>query len=271
MSTFPILCGSAAAYPSRVGQAVHNAAYRHLGLSYTYVAFGVQAPPEAVANAMRTLGIRGLAITMPYKESIIPFLDRIDPIANEIGAVNTILNDDGQLVGHNADWLGATRALESHSAALKGCRAYIAGAGGAARAVAFGLKQREANVTVFNRSPERGERLATELGIQWGGSLEQLGPECELLVHATPAGHFKHPDLCVVPSQVFSSQPLVMDVVAEPIETPLLREASQVGCHTIPGYHMRLHQAAAQFELYTGREPPLDVMKSELLQAMDLR
>ncbi len=265
----PILCGSIALHPSQVGQAIHNAMYEHLGLPYAYVAFGVVDSGAAVA-AMRALGIRGFGVTMPHKVSIMAFLDRIDPVAAEIGAVNTVVNDDGALTGYNVDWLGAMLAIEEKGVTIDGNRAFVVGAGGAARAVAFGLKKRGASVTIFNRTPERARELAESLGVGFGGDLSALSAEYDILVHATAAGYTSQPGVCIIPEHILQPGKTVMDVVAEPLPTPLQVAAQSAGCTVIPGYRMRLHQAAAQFEMYTGRAPPLEVMEGVLLEAMGL-
>jgi shikimate dehydrogenase len=269
MRSYPILCGSIASHPSKVGQAIHNAIYKHLNLEYCYVAFGVDDSGAAVA-AMRALGIRGFGVTMPHKVTVMPYLDRIDPVAAEIGAVNTIVNDDGVLTGYNVDWLGAMRAIEETGVSIEGKRAFVVGAGGAARAIAFGLKKRGASVTIFNRTPERARALAESLDVQFGGDLNALSVEYDILVHTTSAGYVSQPGLCIIPDEILRSGKVVMDVVAEPLPTPLQVKARSIGCTVIPGYRMRLHQAAAQFEMYTGHAPPLDVMEDALLEAMGL-
>jgi shikimate dehydrogenase len=270
MPSFPMLCGSIASHPSRVGQAVHNAVFKHLKLEFSYVAFGIDDVAGAVA-AMRSLGIRGYGVTMPHKVTIMEFLDQIDPVAQEVGAVNTVVNDNGVLTGYNLDWLGAVLALEEQGINLAGKKAFVIGAGGAARAVAFGLKKRGAEVSLFNRTDQRARELAIELGVQCGGDLNALSSDYDLLVHTTSAGYVSQPGVCVVPEHILRPGKIIMDVVAEPLETPLLQKANSSGCITIPGYRMRLHQAAAQFELYTGQKPPLEVMERVLLEAMGLK
>lgn len=269
MRSHPILCGSIASHPSKVGQAIHNAMYEHLGLEYRYVAFGVE-DSGAAAAAMRALGIRGFGVTMPHKVTIMPYLDRIDPVAAEIGAVNTIVNDDGLLTGYNVDWLGAMRAIEEQGIRIEGQRAFVVGAGGAARAIAFGLKKRGASVSIFNRTPERARELAESLGVRFGGDLGALTADYEILVHTTSAGYVSQPGLCIIPEAILSPGKVVMDVVAEPLPTPLQQKARSAACTVILGYRMRLHQAAAQFEMYTGHAPPLEVMEMVLLEAMGL-
>jgi shikimate dehydrogenase len=270
MPSFPILCGSIASHPSRVGQAVHNAMFKHLKLEFAYVAFGIDDVAGAVA-AMRSLGIRGYGVTMPHKVTIMEFLDSIDPIAQEVGAVNTVVNDNGVLTGYNLDWLGAVLALEEQGIDLAGKKAFVIGAGGAARAVAFGLKKRGAAVSLFNRTVDRARVLAIELGVQLGGDLNALSSDYDLLVHTTSAGYVSQPEVCIVPENILLPGKIIMDVVAEPLETPLLVLARAKSCTVIPGYRMRLHQAAAQFELYTGQQPPLEVMERVLLEAMGLK
>jgi shikimate dehydrogenase len=270
MPSFPMLCGSIASHPSRVGQAVHNAVFKHLELEFSYVAFGIDDVAGAVA-AMRSLGIRGYGVTMPHKVTIMEHLDHLDPIAQEVGAVNTVVNDNGVLTGYNLDWLGAVLALEERGINLTGKKVFVIGAGGAARAVAFGLKKRGAEVSIFNRTVDRARELATELGVQFGGDLNALSSDYDVLVHTTSAGYVSQPGICIVPENILLPGRIVMDVVAEPLSTPLLQKANSSGCMTIPGYRMRLHQAAAQFELYTGQKPPLEVMEKALLEAMGLK
>jgi shikimate dehydrogenase len=265
-----MLCGSIASHPSRVGQAVHNAVFKHLKLEFCYVAFGIDDVAGAVA-AMRSLGIRGYGVTMPHKVTIMEHLDSIDPIAQEVGAVNTVVNDNGMLTGYNLDWLGAVLALEEQGVNLAGKRAFVIGAGGAARAVAFGLKKRGAVVSIFNRTVGFARALAKDLGVQYGGDLSALSSDYDVLVHATSAGYVSQPGLCVVPESILLPGKIVMDVVAEPLETALLVLARAKSCSVIPGYRMRLHQAAAQFELYTGQKPPLEIMETVLLEAMGLK
>lgn len=267
-SSFPILCGSIAGRPGRFGVAMHNAAFQSMGLPFAYVAFGSDDTAGAVA-AMRTLGIRGLGVTMPHKLRILPLLDRLDDTARAIGAVNTVVNDDGVLTGYNVDWLGAVRAFEEVTP-LAGRRVAVVGAGGGARSIVFGLRRAGADVTVFNRTRETGEALALALDVRFGGppdALASSGP-FELLAHATSVG-FHAPDDMLVPAAALVPGLLVFDAVPQPIHTRLLREAAARGLAVIPGVRMQLHQAAAQFELYTGRTPDLGILEAALKRAMD--
>jgi shikimate dehydrogenase len=261
MSTsLPTLCGSMAAHPYRMAVEVHNAAYRALGIDYTFVYFGITNPEEGV-KAIRALGIRGMNVSMPFKSAVVPFLDKLDSAAAAIGAVNTIDNKDGILTGYNTDFIGAMRALQEVTD-IPGKRVALLGAGGAARAIGYGLVTAGAEVNVYNRSIGKAERLAEDLGLKVGGTLEQFSEigGFDILVNSTSVG-FNAPDESPVYKKTLGSIPVVMDAVFIPVKTRLLQEAEIAGCTTIPGVRMLLHQACGQVELYTGHDAPLEVME----------
>jgi shikimate dehydrogenase len=266
-SSNPVLCGSIASHPGSFGVAMHNAAYRALALNYVYVAFGSEDTAGAMA-AMRALGIRGLGLTMPHKVQVIPHLDALDDEARAIGAVNTVVNENGRLTGHNVDWIGAVRAF-TEVLPLPGSRAAVVGAGGGARAIVYGLIREGAAVTVFNRSRAAGEAVARDLGASYAGPAEALGAEhgFDLIAHVTPVG-LDDPAYTLVPEAALRPPVVVFDAVTRPVQTRLLRQAAAHGCRTIPGVRMQLHQAAAQFRLYTGAEPDLAAMEDALNAAM---
>lgn len=263
----PILCGSIAGRPGRFGVAMHTAAFRALGLDWNYVAFGTEDTEGAVA-AMRTLGIRGLGVTMPHKLRILPLLDAVTDDARAIGAVNTVVNDDGRLTGHNVDWIGALAAVREKIEPA-GIDAAVIGAGGGARSVAWGLLRAGARVTIFNRDLAKGREMADALAASFGGPPDALANALPfaLIVHATPVG-FHDPDAMLPLAAALRPGTVVFDAVPIPVETRLLREAAAAGCATIAGVRMQLHQAARQFALYTGREPDLAVMERALLETM---
>lgn len=261
--SIPVLCGSIMGSPFPLGVKIHNAAYQALGLDYTFVCFGVE-DPELAVQAIRTLGIRGMNVSMPYKQAVIPFLDELDEAARAIGAVNTINNLDGKLTGYNTDYLGAVRALEEKTS-LKGKSVAILGAGGAARAIVYGMKEKGAMVTIFNRSKERGEALSRDFGVNFGGTLDDFSAEnFSILINATSAG-FRDPQ--TNPAEgMLASHLLVMDIAFIPAETKLIVDAKATGCETVNGTRMLVHQACGQIELYTGvNQAPFDVMESVLL------
>lgn len=242
---------------------MHLAGYRALGLDFTYVPFAV-TDLEGATRGMRALGIRGLGVSMPYKQAIIPLLDALDPVAARIGAVNTIVNDDGRLTGYNTDWIGAVRALEE-ARPLAGARVLVLGAGGAARAIAFGLAERGAAVTIANRDVEKARQLAAAVGGRAtaldGGA---LSPDHDVLVNATSLGMADVDPRSPIPEDAIRGDLLVMDIVYKPMLTELVSAARRRGATAIHGGRMLLHQAAEQLRLYTGREPPLAAMDDAL-------
>jgi shikimate dehydrogenase len=247
---------------------MHNAGYKVAGLPFTYVAFAIEDTREAVL-AMRYLGIRGLGVSMPHKIRVMPYLDALDETARDVGAVNTVVNDEGRLTGYNTDWTGAVGALEERTD-LAGKRAVVVGAGGAARAVVYGLLRRGCQVALYNRTASRGQALAETLGARFGGDLGDLGRAegYDILVNATSVG-FHAPDASLIPTSILAEGKVVLDVVFIPPESRLVQEARARGCVVIPGTRMLVHQAAYQFQLYTGVEAPFGVMEEALLETIE--
>ena len=239
--------------------AMHNAAFADSGIDAAYLAFDVQ--PDRLGDALagaRALGMRQLAVSLPHKQAALAHLDEIDACARTIGAINTVTLRDGRLVGTNTDWIGAVRALERNRE-LAGARAIVLGAGGTARALVYGLVERGARVTVLNRTPERARALADELGAASAGPLGDLAQTPhDVLVNTTSVG--LRSDDSPVPAANLVADSLVMDAVYDHEETRLLREARARGARTVAGKWMLVYQAAEQFEEWTGREAPLDVM-----------
>jgi shikimate dehydrogenase len=238
--------------------AMHNAAYAALGLDAVFVAFDVA--PERLGAALagaRALGIRQLAVSLPHKEAVLAHLDEVDETARRIGAVNTVTLREGRLVGSNTDWIGLARALE-RATELAGRRAVVLGAGGTARAAVFALRERGARVTVLNRTPQRAEALARELGAERAGALGELaGLEWDVLVNTTSVG--LRGDVSPVPAAALRAG-VVFDAVYDPPETRLLRDASACGARTVGGKWMLVEQAVEQIRLWTGKEAPAAVM-----------
>lgn len=240
--------------------AMHNAAFEALGIDAAYLAFDV-APrdlSDAIAGA-RALGIRQLAVSIPHKVDVMPLLDEVEDTARRIGAVNTVTRRDGRLIGSNTDWLGAVQALERETQ-LVGKRAVVLGAGGAARAVVYGLLERRAEVVVLNRSVDRAEALVRDLGAGSAGALSDLGDTPhDVLINTTSVG--LRSDLSPALPQAIHSGAVVMDAVYDPPVTALLRDAAARGAPTVSGKWMLVYQAAQQIELWTGRAAPIDVME----------
>ncbi len=246
---------------------MHEAGYRALGLAFTYVPFEVRDLAGAVTG-LRALGIRGVGVSQPFKQQVIPLLDALDPVAHRIGAVNTIVNDEGRLTGHNTDWIGAVRALEEVRS-LTGARVLLLGAGGAARAIAFGLSERGARTTLANRDAAKAESLAADVGAEPApfAEVERAG-DYDIVINATSVGQSDVGPGSPIPEAALSVGQLVMDIVYKPPETRLIEAAKRRGAVAVRGVRMLLHQAAAQFELYTGRSPPLSAMDDALRELL---
>lgn len=264
-----ILCGSLSRLASPLGRSMHEAGYRALGLPFTYVPFEVRDLGGAIAG-MRALGIRGFGVSQPFKQEVMPLLDRLDPVAEHIGAVNTIVNDDSRLVGHSTDWIGAVRALEE-SSSLGGARVLLVGAGGAARAIAFGLRERGAQTTIANRDAKRADRLASEVAARHARFDEvSRADKYDIVINATSMGQSDVGEESPIPEEAMRAGQVVMDIVYKPVRTRLVEAARRRGATVINGGRMLLHQACAQFELYTGRPAPLDEMNDALDRAVRL-
>lgn len=253
--------------------AIHNAAFRRLALNYVYLAWRVESIGDAI-KGLRALGnFRGASVTIPHKVSAVPFLDEIEPTARQIGAINTIVLEQGRLVGFNTDATGALRALREGGATLAGQRIVMMGSGGSARAIAFALAAESKAEALMLLGVDDKERvaLARDLRAKTSVTVEEyslderaLGrivPDAQVLIHCTPVGMSPRADATCVPAALLHPGLTVMDVVYNPRETKLLKEAKRSGCKTISGIEMFLNQAVAQFELWTNQPAPVDVMR----------
>lgn len=256
--------------------AIHNAAFQKLQLNFVYLAFRVEDLPGAI-RGIRALGnIRGLSVTIPHKVAVIPYLDEVEPTAKYIGSVNTIVVEHGKLIGYNTDASGALRALTDAGVNLQGQRVLMLGSGGAARAIAFALASGTLidRLTILGIDEAERRALAGDLQTKTPLSVKEapLSEEAlrdalkdsQILLHCTPVGMSPRIDETCVPAPFLHPSLTVMDIVYNPVETRLLREARTAGCRTIRGLEMFLNQAAAQFELWTKHVAPLDVMRAVL-------
>ena len=246
--------------------ALHNAAFSATGLNAVYLAFETGDIEECL-KGIRALGIKGASITIPFKTTVMPFLDEIDPLAKRIGAVNTIVNDSGRLKGYNTDAFGALKALEEN-VKLAGMTCLIIGAGGAARAIGFMLKEQDVAVSIVNRSRKRGEALAASLGCPFVPLDEISGTKGGLLVQTTSVGMYPDIDQCPVPENILENGMVVMDIVYLPAETRLLNLARDRGCVIISGVDMLINQGTEQFRLWTDLDPPFASMRHALKEAL---
>jgi shikimate dehydrogenase len=256
--------------------AIHNAAFQQLRLNLVYLAFRVEAIGEAIRGLRALGGFRGASVTIPHKVSAIPFLDEVEPTARHIGAINTIVARQGKLTGYNTDATGALRALRGGVGSLAGKCVVILGSGGAARAIAFALagEPELAGLTLLGVDASERSLLAADLRSKTPltvteahldeASLGKALPAAQILIHCTPIGMSPKIEASCVPASLLHAGLAVMDIVYNPRATRLLNDARQAGCVTIPGLEMFLHQAVAQFELWTNQAAPADVMRAVL-------
>jgi len=251
---------------------IHNGAFKRLGWNAVYLAFEVKKIDEAL-KGIQGLGVKGVSVTIPFKTEVIPFLDKIEGMAKKIGAVNTIVNREGKLIGYNTDCDGALEALEEKMS-LRGKRVVLLGAGGAARAIGFGLMERDCQLIVVNRSEKRGNGLSRVLGCDYLpiSSLAKMKAgelEADVMINATSVGMFPRNKKTPVPKRLLKQGMMVMDIVYQPLETKLLREAKEKGCLTINGLEMLVRQGVAQSEIWTGRKPEMGPIKKDLRKVLE--
>jgi len=246
---------------------MHNAAFEACKLNAVYLAFET-FDPEVVLRTVRALNIRGLSVTIPYKSAVMPLLDEIDPLAAQIGAVNTIVNRNGRLLGLNTDALGGLKALEKNRIIINEKTCLIIGAGGAARALAWGLKSKGARVIITNRSEAKGAALAAELDCAFTLWEKRADQKAEILVQTTPVGMAPHLNQCSVPDKIFKPGMTAMEIIYNPLETKFVQSARAKGCLTINGLEMFIRQGAEQFRIWTGLEPPLAEMRKAVLASL---
>jgi shikimate dehydrogenase len=246
---------------------MHNTGFSAIGLNAIYLAFENKNIKGCI-QAMRALKIRGMSVTLPHKSSVIPLLDEVNDLAEKIGAVNTVVNEEGHLRGYNTDALGALRALEEKME-LSGTSCLMVGAGGAARAIGFILSEKGVKLQVTNRSVERGESLARSLDCPFIPLDALQQPMVDLLIQTTPVGMSPRKEACPVPKQILRKEMVVMDIIYNPLETALLSLAKARGCVTINGLSMFIHQGAEQFRLWTGLEAPIRAMTRAVKGALN--
>lgn len=253
--------------------AIHNAGYEALGLNVVYLAFEVEDVAPCL-DGVRALGnFAGLSVTIPHKAAVIEHLDELDPMAERVGSVNTISKVEGRLIGSTTDGPGTLRAFEGAGVELSGKRVLFVGSGGAVRAVAFAMAEAAvAEIVVLGRTPANVEtltgdlRAATQPEIRAGNLEQDLLPSiarADVLIQGTPMG-MAGPDegKSPIPPDAIRAEHVVFDMVYNPLETPLIRDAKAAGARTILGIEMLVHQAALQFEGWTGESAPVDVMRA---------
>jgi shikimate dehydrogenase len=245
---------------------VHNQAFAAAGYNAIYLAFKISDLDSAI-KGIKALNFKGVSVTIPHKVDVMQYLDAVDDVAAKIGAVNTIVNRQGKLIGYNTDCEGALAALRSQTAVEDKSVAVI-GAGGAARAIGFGLRSTNGQLTIFNRSRANGECLAADLQAEFLPLSDWRPDHYEILINTTPVGMYPDTDATPVPKENLTKEMVVMDIVYNPLKTRFLREAEAQGCRTISGISMFVFQAALQFALWTGAKAPVDIMQRAVLEAL---
>lgn len=260
--------------------AIHNAAYAACGLPFEYQAFKVE-DVEPFLDEMRGMkNFRGVSVTIPHKRAVMEHLDEMDAQSRMVGSVNTITNADGRLVGATTDGLGTLNAFEECGVSLEGRRVLFLGTGGAVRAVAFAMASHPGveSICILGRTAGNVEQLVKDIGeyndIQLtGGSLSEDLEEAmsahDVIVQGTPIGMQGNSvgESCV-PKELLREEQVVFDMVYRPLRTRLLEDAEEVGCTVISGREMLIHQAALQFQIWTGQEAPLTAMREAFDRAV---
>lgn len=248
---------------------LQTAGFKALGIEDLFLFLPAEVKPENLEKAIqaaRKTNIRGISVTMPHKQTVIKYLDVLDDDAEEIGAVNTIVNEEGELTGYNTDWIGAVTALEKKTN-LTGKKVAVIGAGGAARAIVFGLRRKNALVKVFNRNKKNAENLALDFEID-SGSIDDINQDLnyDIIINATSVG--MNEDKSPIDKELINQNQIIFDIVYTPKETELIRNAKEKGAEVVYGYEMLLYQGIEQFKLFTNYEAPIREMEEALIKSL---
>lgn len=260
--------------------AIHNAAFQERELDFVYVAFEVE-DVKSVLNGMRAMpNFRGLSVTIPHKVEVMNHVDEITDVDRHIGSINTVINENGKLIGLGTDGPGACKAIVDAGVDLNSKHVLMLGAGGASRAIAFSLADRFnlAELALLDINQGMLDELAADLSSGTGAAIyhEQLQEnslaECmqraDLIIHCTPVGMHPNEDASLVPPELFRSGQVVFDIVYTPLETKLVKEAKAHGLQIISGVEMFVNQAVLQFERFTGADAPEEVMRRVVLESL---
>jgi shikimate dehydrogenase len=260
--------------------AMHNAAFEKAGLDYIYLPFHVKPEhlPQAV-NGLRALNAKGFNVTIPHKVAVIPLLDSLDPLAEKIGAVNTVVNDEGRLRGYNTDAEGFLRALLEKGIKPGRKKVVVLGAGGASRAISYILAEKGTRLTILNRQQELewAQDIADIIKEDFGrtvdvlelGHIGEVLDGVDVLVNATSVGMSPASDKSPVPAALLKNVPVVFDIVYNPIKTKLCLDAAAAGAKIISGVDMLAWQGALAFEKWTGKIAPVELMRQEAVKMLE--
>jgi shikimate dehydrogenase len=261
--------------------AIHNAAFDTLNLDFVYVAFRVEDVRHALAGMRALENFRGMSVTIPHKIEIMKYIDEISDLDRHIGSINTVINEGGRLVGLGTDGPGAFKAIADAGVELSGRNVLMLGSGGAARAIAFTLAQdaRLERLFLLDIDETMLQQLASDLE---AGTDTPIGSEmltetsvaatmqkADLIINCTPVGMHPHEDSSLAPAELFRQEQVVFDVVYTPLNTKLLTEAEAHGLKIISGVDMFINQAVLQFELFTGVDAPVEVMRRVVMEQLE--
>jgi shikimate dehydrogenase len=261
---------------------MHNAAFRKLGLNYVYIAVRVDnnKVKEAI-EGIRAFNIKGANVTVPHKINVMQFLDEIDPVAQNIGAINTILNKDGYLYGTNTDGIGAVRSFEEEGVALDDKKIVMIGAGGVARPISYNFAPKAKDFVLFDIAESTVQNLVRELNNKIKSHVRGYKSEptkiakelqdADIFINATPIGMHPKENECIISKNSLRKDLTVFDVVYNPLETKLIKESKAIGAKAISGVMMLVYQGVAAFELWTGQKAPVPLMKQMVLEGLGLR
>lgn len=256
---------------------MHNNAYKQMNMDYVYVAFSVDNIEKLIESA-KTLNIVGLNITIPYKTQVINYLDEIDETAQQINAVNTITFKNGIAKGYNTDGTGAVKSILEYTT-LKNKKVLVIGAGGASKAITFTLLNEEIKeLNIANRSIENAQKLKKNLIKQTGyeninchkiNDVDNIIENMDIIINTTPIGMYPNADVHPpISTDKISQKHTVMDIIYNPLETTLLKQAKENGATIIPGTHMLINQAITAFELFTDKKPVYESLEEALLDQL---
>jgi shikimate dehydrogenase len=259
-----------------------NPALQELGIDYVYLAFDVHPKNlEKAISGIRSLDIRGINVTLPHKETVIKYLDEIDSIASKIGAINTIKNDEGTLKARNTDADGAKKSLIDAGCNISGKNIVFLGAGGVARSLAYIMAEESNSIILTDLIEERAIAVANEIKEKMKVNIEgkisnkdtinKSLKKADILINATPIGMYPRVEDTPIAKDMLNADLFVFDVVYNPLETRLIREAAEIGCQTLGGLDMLLNQGILAFEWWTNQKPKKSLMKKKIVEFLGLK
>ena len=261
---------------------MYNAAILDLNLNYIYLAFNIFPENLNLAvNGIKAFNFKGINVTLPFKQKIMHYLDEIDPVAQEIGAINTIKNDGGYLCSRNTDAEGAMKALLDAGHKVSGKNILLLGAGGAARTLAFIMAKDSNKIVIANRTEKRAEKLANEIKSKFGiivegknnsnHVLKEESKKADILINTTSLGMYPNVDKSPIPAEFLHDDLFVFDIVYNPLKTKLIKDATEKGCSTLGGLDMLVNQGALAFEWWTNKKPNIQLMKNKIVEALSTK